>query len=117
FVKSYMVTVLLFIGIIPMIFYKLIYTLFIANGKQKISFTILLISVILNVIGNFIFIPFHGINGAAITSVGSYIICGSAFLYVFKKEFDIKWKDIFIFNKQEIKRIKIYSKKKKNHSA
>ncbi len=108
FLSSYKVTVILFLGIIPMIFFKLIYTLFIARGKQKLSFNILLISVILNIVGNFIFIPRFGIIGAAVTSVVSYFVCGCFFLYVFMKEYNLKIQEIVFLKNNEIKRLKFY---------
>ncbi|MFW6016300.1 MAG: polysaccharide biosynthesis C-terminal domain-containing protein [bacterium] len=111
FLPSYEVTIILFIGIIPMIFFKLIYTLFIAKGKQKESFIILFISVLLNIIFNFIFIPKFGIIGAALTSVMSYSLCGISFLYIFMKGYNINIKDIIYLKAEEIQRLKFYRKK------
>lgn len=108
FLNAYMVTVILFLGIIPMIFYKLIYTLFLAKGKQKISFNILLISVLLNIASNFFFIPTYGITGAAIASVMSYTVCGGCFLYIFMRDFNIRLRDVVILNKGEFEKLKIY---------
>lgn len=106
FLDSYIVTIVIVVGLIPMIIFKFINTLFVANGKQKISFFVLLASVVLNIIMNIILIPFHGIVGAAVASVFSYSLCGVLFLNIFKKEFKVKWKDIFIINKQEYLRFR-----------
>lgn len=106
YINSYNVTVIIFLGIIPMIFFKLINVLFVAKGKQKLSFKILVVAVTVNIIGNYIFIPLYGINGAAITSVISYSVCGCFFLYKFMKEFNLNLSDVLLINENEIKRIK-----------
>jgi O-antigen/teichoic acid export membrane protein len=105
FVESYTVTVIIVVGLLPMILFKLLNTLFISNGKHKVSFAILFISVVLNVIANIILIPDYGINGAAFASVFSYSFCGFYFLIIFKKEFNISWKKLFIFSNSEVRNI------------
>lgn len=102
YAQAYMVTVTIFAGIIPMLFFKLINTLFLAKGKQKFSFCILLIAVAMNVAANFILIPYMGIIGAALASVLSYSICGFVFLYVFMRENNIKPGSVFLMKKSEI---------------
>lgn len=102
FVPATTVTLLLFIGNIPMIFFKMINTLYIAKGKQKLAMFILSFAVGLNVIVNFILIPLYGINGAAIASVLSYTLCGLLFLFSFLKQYNIKLKSVFFINKDEI---------------
>ncbi len=102
YVEAYRVTVTIFAGIIPMLFFKLINTLFLAKGKQKFSFNVLLIAVVTNVIANFILIPYMGITGAALASVLSYSICGFVFLYIFVKENSIKVSSVFLIRKSEI---------------
>lgn len=59
-----------------MIFYKIINTLYISIGEQKISCFILFISTVINIILNFIMIPIWGGIGAALSSVFSYAVCG-----------------------------------------
>lgn len=101
FISAYVITLLLFIGTIPMIFYKLINTLFITNGKQKLSFFILLISVITNIGINIIIIPILGALGAALSSIISYTLCGSIFLILFLKDYNISMKELFKFSSKE----------------
>lgn len=88
FIGCYLVTIVLFIGAFSMIFFKMLGVVFVAEGKQKEYFVILLISVIANLIANFLLIPIWGMYGAAIASVASYTICGFAFLLSY-----CKWKD------------------------
>jgi O-antigen/teichoic acid export membrane protein len=106
FLPAYIVTNVIFVGTLSMIFYKLIYTLFIAQGKSKVSFIILLISVLLNVVLNFSLDRLLGIIGAALASVGSYSLCGFLFLYVFILDHKISLKNVFLFNDSEKIRIK-----------
>jgi len=108
YIAAYSVTIIILIGIIPMLFFKLINTLFVSVGKQKISFIVLLISVILNILGNIIMIPLYGINGAAYSSVLSYFICGISFLTYYRNNYNVKFKDIFLFNKKDLSKLKTF---------
>lgn len=110
FVKAYKVLNVIFIGIIPMIFFKLINVDFISNGRQKISFLILIISVIFNVGSNFILIPIFGIIGAALASVISYSLCGGIFLLVFMKIYHLSIKEILIPTRDELIKLRCYFK-------
>jgi len=80
FVHAYPVTIIIFAGTISMVIFKLLVPIYNAKGKQRISFIILLISALTNILLNIILIPQYGINGAAFASVISYTICGIAFL-------------------------------------
>ncbi|GAA0083723.1 hypothetical protein UT300007_01620 [Clostridium sp. CTA-7] len=106
YLDAYNVSVILLVGTIPMIFFKIINTLYLAIGKQKYSFYILFISVLLNVVINFLMIPFLGIEGAAISSVLSYMICGIVMLISFNKKYELSIKDIFLINSYEKEKIK-----------
>ncbi|PWJ37005.1 MATE family efflux transporter [Fibrobacter succinogenes] len=81
FVESYTLTLILLIGCIPMVIYKIIHPLYISKQKNNIVITILSISVCMNMFANFIFIPLMGAKGAALSSVISYSICGFVFLF------------------------------------
>ena len=80
YLGAYKTTIILFLGTIPMSFFKIINTLYSAKGKNKYSFLVLLFSVISNVLLNFLIIPYLGIMGAAISSVVSYTISGIVIL-------------------------------------
>jgi O-antigen/teichoic acid export membrane protein len=104
--SAYRVTMVIFAGIIPMGFYKIINTLFQAKGQQKRSFYILLAAVIVNLSANFILIPFMGNIGAALSSVLSYSLCGGCFLYLFMRDYHLGWGDVFLFNREEMEGFK-----------
>ncbi|MCI8466564.1 MAG: oligosaccharide flippase family protein [Lachnospiraceae bacterium] len=79
YVVAYQVTLTLFIGIIPMVAFKLIHPIYINKGKSYIVIFLLLIAVGANIISSWVLIPRHGAFGAAIASVISYMICGTLF--------------------------------------
>jgi O-antigen/teichoic acid export membrane protein len=105
YINSYFVTIILLLGSIPMIFFKLLNTLYTSNGKQKVVLFILILAVALNVILNFATIPHIGIMGAALSSVISYMICGILFLIVYIKDYKVKIKDILIIDKNDIRKV------------
>lgn len=111
FIMAYEILTLIFIGIFPMIFFKLINPLFNVKGLHKFSFYILLISVIFNIVLNFILIPLWGIHGAAISSIFSYTLCGFIFVSKFLKENNLHFKLLFIFTKDEIYKMKTIIKR------
>lgn len=106
YLPAYAITAIISIGLLPMMLFKLINPLFIAKGKQKLAFIILLSSVILNAVANVILIPIFGINGAGIASVMSYFLSGFWFGHAYKKMFDLNWADIILFNKDDVKAVK-----------
>lgn len=106
FLNSYMPTVLLLIGSLSMIVYKLIHPLYISKGKQFIVLIILFIAVAINSVANIIMIPLWGMNGAAIASVFSYTFCSLIFVIIFCREYNVKLSRMFIISKEEIMRLK-----------
>lgn len=106
FIDSYSVSVLLLIGSIPMVFFKMINTLYISIGKQKLAFYILLVSFLVNIAANFVFIPLMGIEGSAIASIFSYSICGFIFLLSFMEDYKIGFKEMLFFDDYEKLKIK-----------
>lgn len=112
YIGAYSVSLLLFLGCIPMIFFKMINTLYISIGNQKFAFYILMIAVFGNIIANYLLIPIRGIEGAAIASVISYSICGIIFLVSFIKKYNIKAKDIIFLNVNERSKLKSILKKR-----
>lgn len=103
FVPSYGVTVMLFLGIPAMSWFKIIYTLFNAQGKRKTSFTVLAASALINVGMNFATIPYLGIYGAALASIASYIVCGFVFIILYAKLSGDKVRNLIIMKKSDIK--------------
>ena len=105
FSNSYFCTIILFVGCLSMIIYKLIHPIYISKGKQSVVVKILFLSVLINIVLNLFLIPYFTIYGAAIASVFSYTTCSFIFLKIFCKEYNINFYEFFIIRKKEIKRI------------
>ena len=112
FSGAYDITVILFIGIIGMVFYKMISAYNIVHKKQNVSLLFLSVSVIINIICNLITIPLMGIKGAALSSIVSYTICGIMFLIYFYKKEKTKMRNILFANKEDLKYLKNFMIKK-----
>lgn len=100
FIESYSVTKIIFIGLIPMVFFKMINTLYISEGNQKYTFKVLLLAVLTNVLLNYLFIPKYSIQGAALASVFSYSFTGVIFLINFFKRYQINIRDLIYSEKK-----------------
>lgn len=80
FAEAYGVTLVLLLGVLSMVFYKVIGVLFLAEGRHRFYFLTLAASVTVNIAVNWWLIPIWGMYGAALASVLSYGLCGTAFL-------------------------------------
>ena len=103
---AYQVTLILLAGVFSMIYYKLIASYNIAMGKQLISFILLSIGVITNVIANLLLIPMMGIYGAGIASVISYAICSVLFIIYFEREAHIPLSKMLFIGKADFNKLK-----------
>lgn len=101
FGSSYIVTVLLFCGIPSMSWFKIIYTLYTAQGKTKFGFTVLGFSAIINIVMNLLLIPIYGIMGATVASILSYTFCGTIYLVSYSKKIKVKWYEFFGLSKSD----------------
>lgn len=106
FIDSYLVTVILSVGSVSMLYFKIIGVQLLAEGRRYFYFLSLLASVLLNVVLNYIFIPKYGMYGAAGASVVSYTVCGFLYLIYYVKLKNINIVKFYLFSKQEISDIK-----------
>lgn len=93
FLPAYLVTIVLSIGALSMVLFKVLNVSFLAEGKRIFYFIILSISVVMNIVLNLITIPVYGMYGAAVSSIVSYSICGVTFLIKFIRDKQISFKD------------------------
>lgn len=110
FENSYYVMILMLVGIIGMIFYKMVYSYNISQGKRVINLIFLGTAAVVNIMGNLFFIPLLGIWGAGIISVLSYSICGMCFLIYFHKVSKIPYHKLVIIQPEDFKAIKSFIK-------
>lgn len=99
FIAAYPLVLTLFVGTLPMVLYKLIHPIYIANGKTKTVVILLGLAVLINIIGDITLIPKFKGMGAAISSVISYMICGIIFFCKFKLDYNIALRKITCFKR------------------
>lgn len=105
---SYQILVIMLIGVIGMIFYKMVYSYNIVYGRKIINMIFLGLAAFINIIANYLLIPMYGINAAAGASAISYTLCGICFLvyFCYVEKMSV-WKVIFV-QKDDIKTIKTF---------
>ncbi len=106
FVDAYGVVLILMIGAISMVFFKITGVVFLTEGRRYAYFFVLLTSAICNCVMNYYLIPYCGKYGAAFASVFSYSICGISFLLYFMKLKKLKPKSFIKFTESEAKIIR-----------
>ena len=80
---AYQVLIILLLGIIGMVFYKMVYSYNVINRHKTANLVMLGAAALSNIAVNAVLIPLCGITGAAIASTVSYVICGICFLLFF----------------------------------
>lgn len=105
FLHSYIVTLWIILGVPSLGLFKILSPYYIVNGLSKFNFTILLISVLTNIILNLLTIPFYGIIGAAFSSSISYLVCGLVILKDFTQREKISVKEVLFMKHMDTKAI------------
>lgn len=105
FLNSYFCTIILFIGCLSMVIYKLLHPIYISNGEQLYVVKVLFFSVITNVILNIILIPKFNIYGASVSSVFSYSLCSIIFLMNFCKKYNVRVSQFFVIKVCELNKL------------
>lgn len=113
YIGADIITVIMLAGVVGMIFYKMVYSYNVSQGKRSVNLIFLSVAAVANVIGNIILIPIWGIYGAALTSVVSYTLCGICFLIYFKKGSGVSYFKMLFVQKEDIAFIKGILKKKR----
>ena len=103
---AYEVTVATMIGIISIMYYKMIATYNNVNGMQKLNIVLLLVAVVSNMIMNYILLPTMNIVGGALASTISYTICAILFVAIFIRKTDVLLKDMLLINRDDMRRIR-----------
>lgn len=109
--NAYVTTIICVLGTVFMIFFKMISTFYVANGKQKINLILLLFSDAINVFLNSLLIPRFGTNGAAIASDVSYFICAVLFSIYFCKNEHVAIKKVICLQREDFDFMKKLRKK------
>lgn len=88
YAPSYMLTIILWFGTIPLTLFKILQPIYIAIGQQKVAALYLTLSAVTNIIVNWLLIPSLGGTGAALATVTSYSVCGFLFLIYYKRKIE-----------------------------
>lgn len=110
--EAYQITLILLAGVFSMIYYKLIDAYNIVMGKQFVSFVLLGIGVVFNIIANLILIPQLGIYGAGIASVISYAVCSMLFIIYFCHVTKISFSKMLLINRADFGKLMATLKRK-----
>lgn len=108
---AYAVFLNISLGVIGMVFYKMIYAYNIVNGHKNINFILLFIAAVSNVVLNYFLIRSMSINGAAIASMISYLVCGISFLVYFTVKTGTNPKELIFIKKDDFRMLLHYIKK------
>ncbi len=105
YLPAWRIVMILFIGAVSMIYYKMLGVVLITEGRTGIYFAIMLASVLVNAVSNLALIPVWGMTGAAWSSVLSYTLCGILFLYAYCRLKQKHPRDYLLPDPQEGRRI------------
>lgn len=106
YMGAYKVMIVVLIGVLAMVYYKMIYSYNVINKKQIRNFIMLAVSAVINIILNLILIPPLGNMGAGVASLISYIICGALFIITFSIETKIAIYNLLFIKISDLKRVK-----------
>lgn len=101
YAASYPLAAILSLGVVSMIYYKLLGVVVLNEGKRKFYFVTLFAAVLLNVGLNLWAIPRHGATGAAVASVVSYSFTGVVFVLQFARANDLRMHQLVLVNRRE----------------
>lgn len=93
YVAAFSATMIMFIGIIPMIAFKLIHPIYVNSGKSIRVAVMLAISVSINIPLAVFLIPLYGAAGASLATVISYSVCGLLFFVMYMHDARLSPKD------------------------
>lgn len=108
FEQAYLVLLFMMLGVIGMIFYKMIYSYNVSQGKRLINLYFLGGTAVIHTICNFIAIPKFGMWGALASTIIAYNICGLAFLVYFHRVSAVPYNQLILVQKQDINDIRRY---------
>lgn len=106
YANSYQVMLVILLGVIGMVFYKMVYSYNVVNGHKNVNFLILGMAAVANVCCNYFFIPIWGNMGAAVASLVSYLACGMVFLLYFTTTTGTALAEMLLLKKSDLDQLK-----------
>ena len=102
YLQSFYAMLLILPGIVGMSIYKILARNFSSRNRQQISIFAGAISLIMNIVLNFLWIPRYGIEGAAFASTVSYCLAGMILLMKTKSESGLPLGKFLLIETQDI---------------
>ena len=103
---SYGLLLVLSVGVIPMVYYKMLGVTAIAEGSRGFYFLALLAASMLNIGANLWSIPMFGAYGAAFTSVASYVLTGGLFVGWYCRRFGLSIANVLTIRRRDIQMLR-----------
>ncbi|WP_127782104.1 oligosaccharide flippase family protein [Rhodococcus sp. X156] len=103
FAAAYGLCAVLSIGVISMIYYKVLGVVMLSEGRRVFYFATLAVAVLLNSVANLVVIPAYGAYGAAGASVASYTVTGGAFLVYFCRVKELRLRDVAVVGRGDLR--------------
>ena len=92
-------------GIVAMSGYKILTRDFSSRDRQQVPIVAGILSLIVNVCLNFLWIPKYGIEGASLASTVAYFLAGAILVITVKAESDIPLRKIIFIDRSDIKHL------------
>lgn len=108
YIDSFIIVLISIIGMAFMVFFKMISQYNIIKKMHLANLLLLSVSIALNCGLNLIFIPLMSINGAALATLISHIICAFLFIIYFNKKTGQKIKDVIFIKRIDFSLIKSF---------
>ncbi len=100
--NSYSIILITSVGVLAVIYFKMISQYNIVNKKQNLNVIILSVAVGVNVILNFLLIPGWGIRGAAVATCAGNIVCGIFFILYFCRKTGVRIGEMLIIQRTDL---------------
>lgn len=94
FEAAFEATMIVFVGIIPMVAFKLVHPHYVNDGRSLSVAVLLCVSIAVNVLVASALVPGYGAVGAAIATVVAYSFCGALFMLKFVFDYGISAEDV-----------------------
>lgn len=102
FADAYGVTVVVLMGTVWMVFFKMISQYNVLQGRQAVNAGLLAIGVGVNVAANWALIPLLGVMGSAVATALSYCLCGVMFILDFRAKAHVRIRDLFLLRRSDL---------------
>lgn len=110
--NAYDITMITMFGVCALMFYNMIETYNVVNKKQHFTLIVLVSSIVVNFVLNYILIPKYASIGAAFATFVSYVYCAGTLMIIFAWHTKIKFRKLLFVTSEDIAMIRnLFSRK------